>query len=170
MTVKPSSPGLAKTRRLPLIRKRTVQLWEATDYHWHDFFESADVMSEGATRAEPEGSTYYGSTSVVLRAASLGGPIADNELERVAAALRHDPHARLRAIRIAYLEAKLRAQASVFRMLADLTVRCDDEGIRIEVEVEERGTVPKSAGRVAAAPQLSSSARSMCARSKSRKK
>ena len=29
-------------------------------------FQAADVMSEGATRSEPDGATYYGSTSVLL--------------------------------------------------------------------------------------------------------
>ena len=135
MSVKTRAPGLAKTRRLPLLRQRALELWEAADYRWRELFQSADVMSEGAVRREAgEADYYYGLTSVMLRAASRDGPIPDRELERVAMALNHDPHARVRALRIAYLEAQLRAEAPVLRMLAEVVVRRTATEIRVDVE------------------------------------
>jgi hypothetical protein len=138
MSAKRRGPGLAKTRRLPIVREQTLQLWEAADYRCRELFESADVMSEGATRSEPDGIFYYGSTSVVLPVVSCGGLIPDEQVDRVASALRGDPHARVRAIRIAYLEAQLRAQAPIGRLLADVVVRRDRSGVRLDVEVEAR--------------------------------
>ena len=31
-----------------------MELWQASDYRWRELFEGADVMSEGATRDEPD--------------------------------------------------------------------------------------------------------------------
>jgi hypothetical protein len=63
---KPKSPGLRKARGVPLVERRTLELYRSSDYRWRELFECADVMSEGATRTEPDGATYYGSTSVLL--------------------------------------------------------------------------------------------------------
>lgn len=49
-----------------------------------------------------------------------------------------DPHARLRAVRIACLEAQLRAGAPIGRVHAELFVRRDARGVRIDVDVEAR--------------------------------
>lgn len=132
------SPGLRKTRGLPLIHRRQVELWQSTDYRWRELFESADVMSEGATRQESDGPVYYGSTSVLLPRASRGGSIADEELGAVFQLLRADPHARLRAVRIACLEAQLRAGGTLGPISAELVVRRDTRGLRVDVDVEAR--------------------------------
>ena len=134
----PSSPGpgLAKTRCLPLLRRRVVRLWESSDYRWRELFEAADVVSEGATRQEPDGVNYYGSTSVILPCVSSGGIVPDEHGQRLVRALNADPHARLRAVRIAYLEAQLRAKQPIGKLSAELRVQLDARGIRIDVEVE----------------------------------
>jgi hypothetical protein len=127
---------LRKTRGIELVHSRTLELWQSTDYGWRELFESADVMSEGATRAEPEGRTYYGSTSVLLPLVSNGGLVPDAQADNVARLIARDPHARLRAVRIACLEAQVRSVAPIGRVRAELFVRRDGRGIRIDVEVE----------------------------------
>ena len=131
-------PGLAKTRAAAFVRQRQVEQWAAIDYRWRELFERADVMSEGAVRNEPNGAIYYGSTSVVLPVVSCGGLIPDDQVELVARALSGDPHARTRAVRVAYLEAQLRAQQPMERLSADLTVRHDARGVTVGVDVEAR--------------------------------
>ncbi len=126
-----------------MVRRRQLELVQSTDYRWRDLFEAADVMSEGATREESGGRVYYGSTSVLLPVMSRGGLLPDDELAEVSRLLASDPHARLRAVRIACLEAQLRSGGPIGRVRAELVVRPDPRGARIDVEVEapvfERG-------------------------------
>lgn len=131
-------PGLAKTSALPLLQHRQVVLWGSSDYRWRELFETADVMSEGAARGEREGEFYYGTTSVLLTFESEGGAIPDAQAKLARAVVRRDPHARVRAIRIACREAQVRAAAPLGRVRAELTVRTDPRGIRIDIDVEAR--------------------------------
>lgn len=132
------APGLAKTRRQPLVKQRQIQLWQSTDYRWREMFESADVISEGATRDEPDGTVYYGSTSILLALFSHGGAVPDQHLDAVTKVVSVDPHARVRAIRIACLEAQLRSGGPIGRVRAEVFVRTDPRGVRIDVEIEAR--------------------------------
>jgi len=138
--VKPRArgPGLKKTHALPLLSSRKVELWQASDYRWRELFEAADVMSEGATRDEPDGEMYYGSTSILLPFSSRGGLVPDDQAEPVARLLAKDPHARLRATRIARLEAQVRSAAPIGRVRAELGVSVVAHGIQVGVEVEAR--------------------------------
>lgn len=131
-----TGPGLAKTLGVPLLRARRLKLWQSTDYRWRELFESADVMSEGAARDEPDGSVYYGTTSVLLPTVSHGGSLPDAQLSDAVQLLRSDPHARVRAVRIACLEAQLRATGPLGRISAELFVRTDPRGVRVDVDVE----------------------------------
>ena len=131
-------PGLKKTHALPLLSTRKVELWQASDYRWRELFEAADVMSEGATRDEPDGRMYYGSTSIVLPFSSRGGVVPDDQAEPIARVLTRDPHARLRATRIARLEAQVRSAAPIGRVRAELGVSVVAQGIQVSVEVEAR--------------------------------
>ncbi len=131
-------PGLAKTRSLPLVRRRDVELWQSEDYRWRELFEAADVMSEGAAREEADGIVYYGSTSILLPVASHGGAVPDKDVAAVLRLLKGDPHARLRAVRIACLEAQIRSRGVLGRVDAELAVRRDARGVRVDVEVEAR--------------------------------
>jgi hypothetical protein len=143
-------PGLRKARGAPLLDRRTVELWRSSDYRWRELFECADVMSEGATRSEPDGSTYYGSTSVLLPFASKGGAVPDELGAEVARLIASDPHARLRAVRIACLEAQVRSTAPIGRVRAELAVRSDVRGVRVDVDVEARvfsDAVPRATRR-----------------------
>ena len=135
---KPKSPGLRKARGVPLVERRTLELYRSSDYRWRELFECADVMSEGATRAEPDGATYYGSTSVLLPFSAHGGAVPKERAREIARLIANDPHARIRAIRIACLEAQIRSGAPIGRVRAELFVRRDARGIRVDVEVEAR--------------------------------
>jgi hypothetical protein len=135
---KGKGPGLRKTRGIVLLHERNVELLQSSDYGWREIFESADVMSEGATRTEPDGKTYYGSTSVLLPLFSNGGRIPDAHADQVAKLLEHDPHARLRAVRIACVEAQVRSVAPIGRVRAELCVRRVTRGIRVDVDVEAK--------------------------------
>lgn len=135
---KPKGPGLRKARGAPLVERRTLELYRSSDYRWRELFECADVMSEGATREEPDGATYYGSTSVLLPFASRGGGVPDELGADVVEVITKDPHARLRAVRIACREAQVRSNARIGRVRAELTVRADSHGVRVDVDVEAR--------------------------------
>ncbi len=135
---RPAGPELAKARGLPLLRVRSVDLWQALDHGWRELFEAADVMSEGAVRRESDGLVYYGSTSLLLPFGSHRGRVPQLEADRVSRALAADPHARLRAVRIARREAELRSPGPLARVSAEVFVRRDRRGLRIDIEVEAR--------------------------------
>lgn len=134
---KARGPGPVKTGTLALGTSRRLELWQSADYRLRELFEAADVMSEGATRSEPDGATYYGSTSVLLPFVSHGGFVPAERATDIARLVASDPHARLRAIRIACLEAQVRSGAPIGRVRA-VFVRTDSRGIRVDVEVEAR--------------------------------
>ena len=131
-------PGLKKTHALPLVATRKIELWQSSDYRLRELFENSDVMSEGAVKREPEGDTYYGSTSIVLLFASRGGIVPDEQAELLARILTRDPHARLRATRIARLEAQVRSGGPIGRVRAEFDVKAAPRGIQVSVEVEAR--------------------------------
>ena len=138
MTAKARGPGPAKASILALGTSRTLELWQSADYRVRELFEAADVMSEGRTRTEPDGATYYGSTSVLLPFISHGGFVPAERASDITRLVASDPHARLRAIRIACLEAQVRSGGPIGRVRAELFVRSDTRGIRVDVEVEAR--------------------------------
>jgi hypothetical protein len=138
MARKALGPGPAKTKSLAIGTSRTLELWQSADYRLRELFEAADVMSEGASRSEPDGVTYYGSTSVLLHFVSHGGSVPKERAADIARLIASDPHARIRAIRIACLEAQVRCAAPIGRVRAELFVRRDKRGIRVDVEVEAR--------------------------------
>jgi hypothetical protein len=145
-------PGPVKAHALSIGTRRTLELWQSADYRLRELFEAADVMSEGATRSEPDGATYYGSTSVLLTFMSHGGSVPKERAADISKLIASDPHARLRAIRIACLEAQVRSGAPIGRVRAELFVRQDKRGIRVDVEVEAR--VFKNSERPGRAPRV----------------
>lgn len=131
-------PGLAKTDGQPLVLRRAMELVKSSDYRLRQLFERADVMSEGKVRDEPDGRTYYGSTSVLLPFTTHGGGVPEERAQEVLRLLAADPHARTRAIRVACLEAQVRARSPIGRVRAELSMRRAQRGICIDVEVEAR--------------------------------
>lgn len=102
-------------------------------------------MSEGATRVEAEGTFYYGSTSIFFPSERLEphGSTSADELSRLVAG---DPHARLRAMRVARLEAQLRAGGPLSRVRTEAVVRHDARGLTIDVDVVALVLTSRSAG------------------------
>ncbi|MEB2311073.1 MAG: hypothetical protein OZ921_01960 [Sorangiineae bacterium] len=120
------------------MRTRTVELLQGADHRWRELFAHADVMSEGALRDEADGRVYYGSTSILFMVSSRGGPVPDDQVALLQRLLVVDPHVRLRAVRVACLEAQVRSEDTLGRVDAELSVRAESRGIRIDVEVQAR--------------------------------
>ena len=129
-------PGLRKASLPRLLSSHQFELWRVVDYELGELFEHADVMSEGAARAEGPSLTYYGITSILLLTRSHGGNIPDESLHNTVEVLRRNPHARTRAIRIACREAQVRCPQPLARVEAELLVRVGPKGVHIDVEVE----------------------------------
>lgn len=108
------------------------------DYTWRELLERADVVSEGAIRKESDGPVYYGSTSVLLTSSMSERGYSDADMDNLAKLLTADPHARVRAVRIACLEAQLRAGCDIGAVRAELTIRRDVRGVRLDIDVEAR--------------------------------
>ena len=139
--VKRRGPSIAKARLAPIGELRTRPLIRCTDYRWRELFEGADVISEGAIRKEEQGDVYYGSTSILLKDQSHGGRILDAERTAVQQLLEIDPHARIRAVRIACLEAQLRANTDIESVRAEIGIGEDVRGVCITVDVEARAVL-----------------------------
>ena len=131
-------PGLTKVRAVPLVQRRRVELCTAQSGRWREILDDADVVSEGAVRAEDGALVYYGSTSVLLPRLSAGGALPDLDLGALASVLRADPHVRLRALRIAHREAAARAGASLGVVRAEVAVTAAPRGVVIAIDVAAR--------------------------------
>ncbi len=118
--------------------ERNVRLRQASDYRVRQMFEQADVMSEGASQPDRTGRVYYGTTSIVLPLESAGGHIPDDQLEAVFDVLRRNPHARVRAIRIACREAQVRCPQPLGQLRAELLFSRSRLGVKIDIDVEAR--------------------------------
>jgi hypothetical protein len=147
-----TKPGLAKSRRPPLVAVATHARLRAVDARWREAFAAADVVSEGAAREEGHSSgtrVWYGSTSLIV-------PLVASEEERrfYAAVAERDLHVRTRALRIAAREAAARACASgpvcLGRSLCEIRVSTDPRGVRIDVDVQApliEGSAPRKHAR-----------------------
>lgn len=131
-------PGLAKIRSVPLVNERRVTLTAPSVGRWRELLDGADVMSEGRSKDELGELVYYGSTSLLIASASGGGPLPDRWLADLARLLAHDPHVRLRALRVAQREALARADAPLGPIRAELVVSASPRGISLLVDVTAR--------------------------------
>ena len=125
-------PGLAKTRGERALHYRAALLVRGPIAHWAKLIETADVVSEGASKDDGDVPTWYGSTSLVLEF-----PDADAESRAFLATIaRRDPHVRLRAVRIARREASSRAPAPLGRAVCEVRATEDPRGVRIDVDLQ----------------------------------
>jgi hypothetical protein len=129
-------PGIVKAKRQTLRVRRRFDLIHCSDDQVRELFERADVISEGAVRREALGCCYYGTSSVLLPSTTKGGLIPDEQRASLALQLQADPHARLRAIRIACREAQVRCGVDLGQVRAEVTVLVDRDGVRFDVDVE----------------------------------
>jgi len=125
-------PGLAKIRDGGLVTARQALLVSCLDARWRAIFDGADAVSEGAARAEGAGSTWYGSTSLVLTLPAA----SDDERSFVAGVAASNPHVRLRAVRITRREAETRAPLPLGRAHCEVRAVAHLRGLRIDVEVQ----------------------------------
>jgi hypothetical protein len=132
---RPPRPGLVKARAAPLVARKTLSLASMTPGRWRELFEAADVISEGAGLVEGAGVVYYGTTSLVILASSRGGALPDAELATLAALVRLDPHARVRALRVAHREALSRAGRPLGTLRAEIAVAAARGGLEVVVDV-----------------------------------
>lgn len=107
-----------------------------SDYRLGELFDAADVMSEGANRPDGAEQVYYGTTSIRLALESAGGPLPDALHQELAKILRFDPHARVRALRIACREALVRAGNPLETIQAELRFDIEPDAISIHIDVE----------------------------------
>jgi hypothetical protein len=135
--VKPQyKPGVRKARDVALLQQRQRSMWQCSDALARSLLESADVMSEGASRDEGERSVYYGTTSLLLLLASRGGRIPDDKVNEALRWLQADPHLRLRVVRLAQREAAQRANCELHCLHAEVTFFNVEGALRVDVEVE----------------------------------
>jgi len=131
-------PGLAKGLRAPYTTLSTGARVRTQDARWREAFDAADAVSEGAARAEGGASTWYGSTSLILRIEAA----TDEERAFLAAVAERDVHVRTRALRVAVREAAVRAgvelggKACLGRSQCEIRFAVDPEGVRIDVDVQ----------------------------------
>jgi hypothetical protein len=144
-------PGIVKIRSAPLLVRRTVALVALVEGRWRDLVARADVMSEGGAKEEEGQLVYYGSTSLLFAAESAGGEVPDERLREIALVARHDPHLRLRALRIAHREAQARAGAPLGAIRAEIAVSVSSRGVAVGVDVTAPVLRGRDAGRRRAA-------------------
>lgn len=129
-------PGLAKVRTAPLTRSREKHLVAVAYGPMRDWIEAADIVSEGAVKDGPP-PTYFGTTSIVLywdRASEATKNASP--LERSILAI--DPHLRVRALRIARVEAENRAPGLLGPLRAEMEIAVTARGITLCIDVEAK--------------------------------
>jgi hypothetical protein len=128
----PTRPGLAKSRRPPLVTVAHHSRAKTSDPLWKDAFDAADSISEGAARAEAQGPVWYGSTSLILRVEAK----SEEEKAFLVAVAARDLHIRTRALRVAVREAAVRAGTALGRSQCEVRFAVDPGGVRIDVDVQ----------------------------------
>lgn len=138
VNAKREGPGLAKTRGAKVVERIKREWVRCNDYHWRALFESADTLSEGAIKTSAEGSTYFGSTHIHLRHVALAKLTDDLDPGDLFKIVQADPHVRLRAVRLACLEAMVRANAAFSSVSTEITFRPELLAICISVDIEAK--------------------------------
>ena len=127
-------PGLAKVRTPPLTRRREKILVAIAYGPMREWLEAADIVSEGGVEAGPP-AKYFGTTSILLTWATASEATRNaTPLERSILAI--DPHLRVRALRIARVEAELRAPGMLGPMRSEMEIAVTARGITLSIDVE----------------------------------
>jgi hypothetical protein len=148
----PALKGPQKARRLPLLVTTSQRGFRLFDYRLRELFERADIISEGARKATSAtveaDNTYFGTTNIVLTPYASDTSSLAIEPQLLVRIFAWDPHVRLRALRIAYREARVRANGVIDRVRTEIVVSQAPLGIRIHVDLEARvlSTSPRSLG------------------------
>lgn len=146
--------GPRKAGRLPLLVATAHAGFRVFDYRVRELFERADIVSEGACKpaaeyaSEPsvaaaslgqatDGRSYFGTTDIVLDP-ELDPSTALVPPELLVRIFAWDPHVRVRALRIACREARVRANAHLDRVRTEIVVSRASAGINIHIDLEAR--------------------------------
>ncbi|MGH7285476.1 MAG: hypothetical protein ACRELY_28475, partial [Polyangiaceae bacterium] len=116
-----------------------------------ELLDAADVVSEGEERADAEGPTWFGSSSLLVLLAHSG----EKEREFLASLALRDPHVRLLCTRIARREASARASAPLGRASCEVRAVADPRGLRIDVDLQAPLIVGARRGARAGRPKPS---------------
>lgn len=143
-------PGLAKAQGGPRPSRREFSLWRSSDTWWRLLFERADVMSEGAIQGHGNSRIYFGTTSILLHAAAGSDLLDLTDLPELRSLATVDPHARVRAVRVACREAQVRAELPLERIQAHLRTVDDDRGLRLDIDVEAAVRAQRGPAKVSA--------------------
>jgi hypothetical protein len=119
---------LRKAGRAPLFVERTKRELATSDARWREILRVADVVSEGQVKD----STWFGTSSIVLRAARIG-LVTDAALLEVASSCLH---LRARTLRVARREALFRAGRSLGPSQCEMRFSVDSDALRIDVDVQ----------------------------------
>jgi hypothetical protein len=121
---------LTKIRAVPIFRAHRVAIVRTVAGRMRELVESADVVSEGATRTEDGSAVYYGSTSLLFRAEAIG--VSPEDLKLV---LERDPHVRLLALRVARREIAARVASDIGPLRAEVSVSLKGRCVTFDVDV-----------------------------------
>ncbi len=132
-------PGLAKTRKPRLVVRLVREIHRVTPAGLDELFAHADIMSEGAVID----GHWCGSSSIDF---TLPGDLSPVQLN----ALMHDPHLRVRLVRLATREATVRAPSVLESLRCEVSQRVERSVLRIVVDVE--AALGHARARVADAP------------------
>ena len=131
--------GLARARRAGLVERSSISLSRDAE---EALYRIVDVLSEGELRSSPEGaSAYYGSTMLTfdLRALerSWRRPLDEKARAKLAHAVEGSVRMRLRAMRIAFADARRRIpDRPLGTPIADTRVRLVGDCLHIDIDVE----------------------------------
>jgi hypothetical protein len=92
-----------------VVRRQQRLLLSLLDGWWAHVLSHADVVSEGAVRAEPGGEVFYGTVSIRCRLDPLPTSLATFAPPELARLVLADPHARVRIVRLVHREVASRA-------------------------------------------------------------
>jgi hypothetical protein len=138
--VERKGPGLVKSRPAYFVEQPVRRMVRCSDYLWSELFKVADVVSEGAIRIETAGPIYYGSTHIRLPNALLAARGHRRDVAALENLMHLDPHLRVRALRVARLEAQIRSGSDFESVRSELTFANVNDELRISVDIE---AVPK---------------------------
>ncbi len=120
-------PGLAKAWPR-LVESRDLSVLRVDDNTLAHLLATADVISEGQVHEHEGARAWFGSTSMILSVRA--------DLDRVAALVSRDLHARTRVLRVARREASLRAPCPLGPLRSEVRVTSVGGSLRIDVDVQ----------------------------------
>jgi hypothetical protein len=131
-------PSVAKVRAPSPVARRMIALLSSSDAWWEDWFERADIMSEGLSTVEEGQGIYRGTTSVILTEGADGQGMQSKQVAELVRIATRDPHLRLRLVRLARREAASRSSQPLGCTFVEIKLTMDAKGLRADLDVVAR--------------------------------